>query len=285
MNLTEANLQCEEIIKANSRSFYAAFKVLPKAKRQAVFAVYAFCRIVDDAIDVQHDVSILDGLVVELDKIQANQNTEHFVFIALQDAINQYNIPYLPFYEMIEGQRLDSVFIQSNTEDQFLRYCYLVAGTVGLMLLPILGHRSSVSLEPMAIHLGYAMQITNVLRDIGEDYQMARVYLPKTSFTQYPKAIDAIQHQEINSDFIQLWESWAKKAEYHYKQSFRYLSKVDHDSYLPLISAIFYYREILKVIRKAGYDSLTQRQSVKNYLQLNLRVRTYQFFHTFKLER
>jgi 4,4'-diapophytoene synthase len=154
-----------------------------------------------------------------------------------------------------------------------------------VMLLPILSHRSSVSLEPMAIHLGYAMQITNVLRDIGEDYRMDRVYLPQTSFTQFPLALDAIKNQQINNDFIHLWESWAKKAEYHYKQSFKYLSKLDSDSYLPLISAIFYYREILKVIRKAGYDSLTQRQRVKNYLQLKLRIRTYQFFHILKLGR
>jgi len=281
MNLEQANLACEAIIKSNSRSFYTAFKDLPKSKRQAVFAVYAFCRLVDDAIDIHHDINLLDQLSEELNQIKANFNSNHFVFIALQSAIKQYAIPYQPFYDMIEGQRQDNTFRQSETDDQFLRYCYLVAGTVGLMLLPILAHQSKESLDPMALHLGYAMQITNVLRDIGEDYQMDRVYLPKSSFKQYPNALEAISKQVTNPDFIQLWEDWAKQAETHYKDALKYIPLIDSESYLPLLSSIFYYREILKVIRKSDYNVLTQRQRVENYHLLKLRIRIYQLMHVF----
>lgn len=269
---------CESIIRENSRSFYTAFKDLPLQKRQAVFAVYAFCRKVDDAIDQHHDLSELRMYEGWLDHIELNHDLEDPIYIALKDSIDRYRIELKPFHDMIAGQIMDDTFSQPKNEDELLDYCYHVASTVGLMLLPILAEKHHAELSHTATILGYAMQITNILRDIGEDAKMNRIYLPLEDMD--PQVLLAIESSKPNLSFIALWEKWAQRAEQYYEEALDQLTLFDEESRLPMIQSMVYYKAILNAVRQARYNCLTKRQVVLDFLtlksEINLRLRKVQ---------
>lgn len=270
MKLETAHQICEKIIRENSRSFYAAFKDLPLKKRQAVFSIYAFCRKVDDAIDLHHDLNELNTFEAYLDQINSDIVFEDPVMIALQDGVKRYHIDLKPFYEMIEGQRMDVNFSQPKNEKELLDYCYHVASTVGLMLLPVLAEKHQAQLRECSIHLGYAMQITNILRDVGEDASMGRIYLPKDDM--HSQILEAIQTKTVNPEFKVLWEKWAHQAEVYYELASDQLYLFDEDSRLPLCQSLVYYKAILYAVRKANTDCLSKRQSVSDFISLKREI-------------
>ena len=264
MEIASAYRFCEDIIKAHSRSFYTAYKDLPLSKRQAVFAVYAFCRKVDDAIDDHSDLNELAVYERWLELIETGKNLDEPIFIALQDSVKRYRIPLKPFRDMIVGQRMDAIFSQPRHEKELLEYCYHVASTVGLMLLPILAEKNQHELTDSAIVLGYAMQLTNILRDIGEDARKGRIYLPSDKLNS--PAAYAIETSTVNPDFIKIWEDWAQKAEAYYEQASDQIYLFDEESRLPMMQSLVYYKAILNAVRHANYDCLTKRQSVSDFL-------------------
>lgn len=270
MKCETAHQLCENIIRENSRSFYTAFKDLPLKKRQAVFAVYAFCRKVDDAIDLHQDVLQLNTFEHYLDQLDHKREFDEAVMTALQDSVQRYHIDLKPFYEMIEGQRMDINFKQPKTEADLLDYCYHVASTVGLMLLPILAEKNHNDLKECAIHLGYAMQITNILRDIGEDARMNRIYLPIEDMT--PQINLALQSKKVSQEFIHLWEKWAHQAEVYYEKASAQLYLFDEEARLPMCQALVYYKAILSAVRNADYDCLSKRQSVSDFVALKKEI-------------
>lgn len=271
MKIEDAYQVCETIIRENSRSFYTAYKDLPLEKRQAVFAVYAFCRKVDDAIDDHHD---LDELMIYerwLDAIKADQTIDDPVYLALKDSVHRFKLDLVPFYDLITGQKMDLGFTQPKDESGLLKYCYHVASTVGLMLLPILSEKHHNELHPTAVVLGYAMQITNILRDIGEDADMGRIYLPQDDMTS--EIHRALKTKTPNPAFIALWEKWALKAEAYYEEAADQLGWFDEVSRLPLLQSLVYYKAILNAVRNARYDCLSKRQSVKDFLGLQSEIK------------
>ena len=270
MNSEQAYDFCESIIRNNSRSFYAAYKGLPIRKRQAVFAVYAFCRKVDDSIDSHHDLKELEIYDHWLDQIAQDIELDDPVYVALKDTIRHYQIGLKPFRDMIIGQRMDVQFTQPKDEAALLDYCYHVASTVGLMLLPILAEKEHDSLNQTAMVLGYAMQITNILRDVGEDAKMNRIYLPVEDLNI--SVLSAIETGRVNPEFIALWEKWAHKAEVYYEEASSQIHRFDEDSRLPLMQSLVYYKAILNTVRQADYDCLTKRQSVKDFLGLKSEI-------------
>ena len=159
---------CEEVIKKHSKSFYSAFSQLPKDKARSVFAIYAFCRQADDAIDLLKDLKLLNENHHGLHKLEAGTVLDAPIWRALSVVFATYDLPFQPFYDMLTGQRMDLYFQQPATEADLSHYSYYVAGSVGLMLLPILSS-SAAEIQTPAKKLGEAMQRTNILRDIGED--------------------------------------------------------------------------------------------------------------------
>ena len=270
MKLETAHQICEKIIRENSRSFYAAFKDLPLKKRHAVFSIYAFCRKLDDAIDLHQDLDELNTFEAYLDQINSDLVFEDPVMVALQDSVQRYHIDLKPFYEMIEGQRMDINFTQPINEKELLDYCYHVASTVGLMLLPVLAEKNQSHLRECSIHLGYAMQITNILRDVGEDSSMGRIYLPLDDMT--PSIVEAIKTKKVNPEFKVLWEKWAYRAEAYYEMASDQLYLFDEDSRLPLCQSLVYYKAILNAVRKANTDCLSKRQSVSDFISLKREI-------------
>ncbi|KAB5910035.1 phytoene/squalene synthase family protein, partial [Bifidobacterium adolescentis] len=202
---------CESIIKKNSKSFYLAFSQLPKRKAQSVYAVYAFCRRADDLIDRDNNQAGLRQLERQLLDFNEGKVLNDPVWRALSVVFDNFPMVTAPFFDMLTGQRKDADFKQPETRKDLEEYCYYVAGSVGLMLLPLLTERPTDLVVP-AKKLGEAMQLTNILRDVGEDYQMGRIYLTKEDMTRFGVATTMLKEKQAQTQLVALWESLAKQA-------------------------------------------------------------------------
>ncbi len=260
-------LYCEEIIKKHSKSFYYAFSQLPEKKAKAIYAIYAFCRSADDRVDENIDPISqrrdLERLKHELDLFNRGEEINHPLWRALRHVFNHYDMDIQPFYDQLIGQGMDIDFKQPNTLEQLEDYSYYVAGTVGYMLLPIIGSKSMTTLKGAAIDLGVAMQITNILRDIGEDYQeKERIYLPKEDLDYIGYSINDLSSGVINESFIELWEKLALRAEVLYDSFTKHIHHFDSDSQMPVALSAQVYRGILNAVRDNDYDCLSMRNYV-----------------------
>lgn len=257
---------CEKIMKKASKSFYYAFSTLPKEKARSVYAIYAFCRIIDDAIDDETDSKVqmqkLDSIkydLVNLDQV------DHPIHRALSVVLNRYQASKEPYFDQLKGQESDIFFNQPKDLDGLVTYSDLVAGSVGRMLLPILASETdnSADLRKSATNLGIGMQITNILRDIGEDYRdRKRIYIPKSYMQKYNYSEEDLANNTINDNFKQLWEDLAGEAEKRYQYFFNYLDQYDKNCRQQIRKSALVYREILQVVRENNYNCLTKRQYV-----------------------
>lgn len=252
---------CEQIIKKHSKSFYSAFSQLPPEKARAVFAVYAFCRQADDAIDRYQDSAKLDELERGLREMAHGKVLDAPLWRALSVVFATYDLQFQPFYDMLAGQRMDLDFQQPETEADLTNYSYYVAGSVGLMLLPILSNKADRIQEP-AKKLGEAMQRTNILRDIGEDLAMNRIYLPKETMQRFAITTQQLQQKKVTESFIQLWELEASLAEKQYDEALTMMPRIDEDCQEALLAALLIYRELLTVIREKNYQVFLKKHAV-----------------------
>lgn len=273
MSLKQDYKFCENIIKENSKSFYSAFSILPREKRNSIYSIYAFCRLADDSVDILNSKENLLDIEKSLDDLIEGNPPDTPIFRALSHTFTQYSIDKEPFYDMIKGQMSDFEFKQPSDLKELYDYCYYVAGTVGLMLLPIIATENQNQLKDISLSLGQAMQITNILRYVGEDYDCNRIYIPSSLLDNFPYALSAIATKTVNFDFIECWEHLAQIAEKNYKLFFDNLDLFDRDSQKAVASSTVYYGEILNVIRKNNYNCLSKRQYVSSFDILNSRLK------------
>ncbi|VDG30864.1 phytoene synthase [Lactobacillus plantarum JDM1] [Lactiplantibacillus mudanjiangensis] len=257
---------CAAITKRASQSFYTAFSHLPRHRAWSIYAVYAFCRTADDLIDVHHDLAGLEQLQQELVAFTTGEVPAKPMWEALAVVFATYDMDHTAFFDMLQGQRQDATFTQPTTSAALTDYRYYVAGSVGLMILPILSsqHRQ---IRQSAIALGSAMQLTNILRDVGEDYQQGRIYLPKSQLIAHGVTNADFETVTPSDHFIALWEATAKVAEQDYQQGLTMLPLIDDAARPALMAATYLYREILTVAREQGYAVLTQRTVVPKLRQ------------------
>lgn len=274
-NLMLAYNQCEKIIRKHSKTFYAAFHKLPQADAQAVYAVYAFCRIADDLADEQQDVIGLKKLKMEWEYFLQNQYLQGYYWVALRDVFNRYPMQRAGFDAMLEGQFFDLEPKEISTEQDLEQYCYLVAGSVGEMLLPILAAGSiTPEFHKSALQIGQAMQLTNILRDIGVDIQNNRCYLPTELCMKYQVTQVQLHAGQVTKNFVELFEYLAKKAENLYELGIKQLHFYKKEARFPLLLAIVYYREIINKIRQEQYQVfkkkhyVTKGEKARLYLQV-----------------
>lgn len=178
--MTEAAFleECEALIIARSSTFHQAFQFLPSPEKEAVFVTYAFCRMIDDSVDEPgRSLYTLEELELGLNRLDHAEG--HFIWPAMRWLFDRFPVSKEPFRRQIRGQRFDSEWTHYDTFEQLEQYCYLVAGTVGEMLLPILcGRPVDGRTVQSGIALGKAMQIVNIIRDVGEDWLRGRRYIP-----------------------------------------------------------------------------------------------------------
>ncbi|MEG0323550.1 MAG: phytoene/squalene synthase family protein, partial [Raoultibacter sp.] len=255
---------CEEVIKTNSKSFYRAFSLLPYPKRESVYALYTFCRAADDCVDRYASKEALDSLEQDLVLFFEGHVPESPLWRSLAVVFETFDLEKKPFFDMIEGQRRDLAFKQPETLVELEEYGYYVAGSVGLMLLPILHARSAVTadLKQSAIDLGVAMQITNILRDVGEDLDNGRIYLPCEAMADVRYSSFDLENRLRSKAFVTLWETLAHRSEELYLPMQRDAVLLDEDSRLATLSSLFLYRGILDEVRRQEYQCLTKRSVV-----------------------
>ena len=176
---SEAQQLCQDSIRRNSRSFYLASQLLPKRDRGHATVVYAWCRRADDAVDEGYGDkhAALAELQRELDDIEAGRRTGDAIVDAFGDVVRSCGIPLLYPRELLEGMASDIGAVCYQTMAELLEYCYRVASTVGLMMCHVMGVDDDEAIANAA-HLGVAMQLTNISRDVLEDWQRGRLYLP-----------------------------------------------------------------------------------------------------------
>ncbi|MGD1819853.1 MAG: phytoene/squalene synthase family protein [Pleomorphochaeta sp.] len=256
---------CEKLIKKSSKTYYKAFVKLPIEKRKAVFAVYAYCRYADDIIDIEKDRNKLHSLLRELDDFNKGLDIDNTIFRVLRDVFNKYDMDIAPFYDMISGQKMDLDFNRIETIEDLDNYCYYVASSVGLMILPIIAEKNYLQLANEAIALGKAMQFTNILRDIGEDSDNGRIYLPLDLIKKFNVNIEDIKNKKVTDEFILLWEYLANIAQDYFNNFYKVVKRFDSDSIEAVLSSAVYYNAILDVVRENDYDCLSKRNIIIDY--------------------
>lgn len=267
--LNEAYGYCEQIINKHSKTFSKAFSLLPKKQKQAVWAIYAFCRQVDDIVDEGENPKVeLDQFELDF-KVFLNGElpNEDLMWYALSDVFTSFDMDPVPFQEMIDGQRMDITANDIKTNEQLHYYCYLVASTVGLMLLPVLAPGKEEKLRDGAVSLGIGMQLTNILRDIGEDLERDRIYIPEELMLKHNYSYEDLQSHVINSSFISLWEDMAEQAADYYHEALQTIHEYPLYSRTPVQGATYLYRAILPSIRKNRYQVFIERNYVSDQVK------------------
>jgi phytoene synthase len=268
-----------QIMKERAASFYQAFSKLPEERFLSVAAVYAFCRSADDIVDAagndkykqeaRQKLSKLEEGLKSLYKGSSSVSDYYPWWPAFADTVYKYQIHIKSFLQQIEGQRRDLDFKDIQTLEELVDYCRLVAGSVGTMLLPILADDEADTSDPGFIKacegLGIAMQITNILRDVGEDLKLRnRIYIPadmllSQGLTRKNLEDITLNNEAIPKSFISVWEALAQTADEYYKAYEPWLFKFHSSCQLPLTAAAMSYRAIADAVRKEDYNCFTKR--------------------------
>jgi 15-cis-phytoene synthase len=261
--LERAYAHCARIIAEKARSFYFAARFLPADKRREVYALYAFCRTVDDIADIPEDSASVAAIRLRLDGwrdwLRAGApSRDDPVRRALAHVVRTHDLPLSPLLELLDGLSDDVGPRHLPDLAALEHFCYSVAGTVGMVMAVLLGARDTRALGP-ARDLGIAMQLTNVLRDVGEDLSRGRIYLPADAMAHYGYRRSDLERGVIDERFATLLQCYIQKARAYYRKGLAGLPYLPHDSRLPIALAAHSYAGILTRIEGAGFDVFTQR--------------------------
>lgn len=246
-------MQCQAIVRQHGRSFYLASRLLPPARQRGVTATYAYCRIADDMVDGAADAgynktdAALAGWEAQL---TAPDDPVAVAFAATRE---YYGIPLEPVRDLLAGVRMDLTTTHYANWEELRSYCYHVAGTVGLMVAPILGCRDAQALRHAA-ELGIAMQLTNILRDVAEDAQLGRLYLPLDEIEAFNCDPEAILAGRANGRFAELMAFQVDRARALYASSLNGVASLAPSGRFATLTASNLYSGILHEIEVLDYD-------------------------------
>jgi phytoene synthase len=268
---------CQQKAASSGSSFYYSFLFLPPERRRAITALYAFCREVDDVVDECQDPSIASAKLVwwrmEVARLYEGK-PEHPVTQALQAVLPQFNLPQEQLLEIIDGMEMDLTQTRYLDFKGLSLYCYRVASVVGLLAAEIFGYTDRRT-QKYAHDLGMAFQLTNIIRDVGEDARRGRIYLPIEDLQKFDVKASEILNAQYSDKFRQLMEFQIARAEQYYEQAFANLPAVDRRAQRPGLVMAAIYRALLDEIRRDGCTVLTQRTSLTPLRKLWLAVKTW----------
>ena len=276
-SVAQAYAACETIARREAKNFYYAFLALPKPKRAAVCAVYAFMRHADDLADDEQlpreeRLSQSQGWLEEWHRAAAGESTNNPVFIALRDTQRRFGISTELLDQLVQGTMLDLTAPTSGTEiatyptfEDLYRYCYFVASVVGLVCIRIFGYTDPQA-EVLAEQTGIAFQLTNILRDVREDAERGRMYLPLGDLQQFHLTLEQFTtrqpRQKMNAGERGLLEMEAGRAREYYRAADSLLPLISPDSRAALWVLVTIYRRLLQRIENAHYEVFAERVSV-----------------------
>ena len=269
--IEKAYKYCESVTKLHAKSFYFAAKFLPKNKQKVVYPIYAFCRHVDDEIDEIGEgdetkaIETVNKWKSQLENVYSgNENSKlktqnsKLVFVAWKDLLKTYKIPQNLPLELIQGVLMDTKIKRYETFDELYVYCYRVASTVGLMSSEILGYSDKIALE-YAEAMGIGMQLTNILRDVKEDAEMNRIYLPQEDLRKFGVSEEQIFENKFDKNFAEMMKFQIERARDFYDKGEKGIALLEKDSRFTVLLASRIYARILDEIEKQNYDVFIKR--------------------------
>jgi len=255
---------CQQKAAASGSSFYYSFLFLPPERRRAITALYAFCREVDDVVDETSDAQLAAARLawwrVEVANLFTG-NPQHPVTKALLPFIEKYSLSQSNLVEIIDGMEMDLTQTRYLDWPGLERYCYRVAAVVGLLAAGIFGYRDARTLD-YARELGIAFQLTNIIRDVGEDARKNRIYLPMADLKQFGVPAADILNARETPEFGNLLRFEAQRARDYYAKAFGALPAEDRKAQRPGLLMAAIYRALLDEIERDGFRVLTQRTSL-----------------------
>lgn len=279
---------CRHITRSEAKNFYYGFLVLPRRKRNALSAVYAFMRHADDVAD---DVSVpvaerrakLNKFRDDYRRVASGASTDDPVFMALRDSQQRFQIPLDLLEQLVAGTCMDlnqakSHVVPGSAENpvvayrtfaELYDYCYHVASVVGLICIRIFGYRDPAA-EPLAEHVGIAFQLTNILRDIKEDAQMGRIYLPREDLDRFGISAQELATGANPEKLRPLFDLEAKRARDFYKAAEQLIPLVEEESQGALWAMVEIYSRLLSKIQLRNYDVFKERIRVPTIEKLSI---------------
>jgi phytoene synthase len=258
-SIASAYSYCDRITSIHSKSFYAASALLPRNKRRAIRALYAFCRTTDDIIDIKGKEGERELELWREWSLGPSPRTNDPISIAWADARKTFNVPEVYAHQLLDGVAKDIHVNRYNTFSELTEYCYSVASTVGLMSMYIIGFDKSEEAVRQAIKLGVALQLTNILRDIREDWQRGRIYLPQDELKA--AGIDNRYFQEGIND--ERWRTFMRfQVERNrgiYLDSLSGINLLNPQGRLAIAAAATFYMGILDKIEEKKYNIFSSR--------------------------
>lgn len=264
MNVDDAYKHCRAIAHEHGANFSVGFRFLPRRKRQAVYAAYAWCRVADDIADDEGDsgekLAVLDQWQSELDACYAGRPS-HPITIALADALQHFDIPKSAFVALIDGCRQDMFKTRYETFDELLQYCELVAWSISDISLAIYGYKTPAALDH-GRNLASALQLTNVTRDIGDDLGRNRVYLPQDELRRFGVTERDLFARAESEAMRRLIEFQIDRAESYFKRAEPLISELSFDARFPTVLMGGVYATVLARLRLAPFTALRKRLSL-----------------------
>ena len=268
---------CRTRAAASGSSFYYSFLFLPEARRRAIVALYAFCREVDDTVDETSDASVarlkLAWWRAEVAAIYTGR-PQHPVARALADCVEPFRLKRSQLEEIIDGMQMDLERNRYETFEALSVYCHRVAGVVGLLSAQVFGYTSPATLD-YAHDLGVAFQLTNIIRDVGEDARRGRVYLPLDDLARYGVSDSDIVAGRESEQFHAMMTFQIARARSYYSQALKKLPAEDRSSQRPGLIMAAIYRRLLDEIEADGSRVLSTRVSLTPLTKLWVAWRTW----------
>ncbi len=269
--------ESREITRREAKNFYYAFLTLPQERRRAIYVAYAFCRYCDDAVDTAESVdqktATLQSLHASLSDAYTGRSNDP-LFLALADVADRHDIPEEYFKQVIHGVESDLTKVRYRDFEELRTYCYQVASVVGLICLQIFGYKDDSAREH-AIDLGLAMQLTNITRDIQEDLELGRIYLPQDEIARFGYSEEAMEAGIVNESFINLMRFQAERARGYFDSGFKLLPYLSPRSRAcPAVMGQLY-SKVLQRIEEAKFDVFQHRISLSKSEKLRVTAQTW----------
>lgn len=268
---------CQQKAASSGSSFYYSFMFLPPNRRRAITALYAFCREVDDVVDECQDPQIATTKLAwwrqEVTQLYKG-NPAHPVTQALLSSFSEFDLPQEQLFEIIDGMEMDLQQTRYLDFTALSLYCYRVASVVGLLAAEIFGYQDRQT-QKYAHDLGMAFQLTNIIRDVGEDARRGRIYLPMDELKRFNVSVPDILNSVYSDSFRCLMEFQIERAEQYYARAMDLLPASDRKSQRPGLVMAAIYRALLDEIKRDGCQVLHQRTSLTPVRKLWIAWRTW----------
>jgi len=278
VRLAYSRAYCEQLTRGKARNFYYGLRLLPEPKRIAMFAIYAYMRLVDDIADEedgrspQQRIADLEAWRLQTHAVLEGRGDDdgQELWPAFAEVVHRHRLPHKIFDEVIAGQKQDLDFRPFESFEELFPYCFRVAGVVGLASIYIWGFDGGEETEFLAVQRGVAFQLTNILRDLREDAFRGRIYLPRQELAAMQVAEDDLRQGNAGSNFVELMRFQIARAEAFYEKSAGLEECIAPDSRPTLIAMTEIYRGLLKKVACEPERVLRERVSLSLFSKLRI---------------